>query len=296
MHTTDYRKAFTIIELMVVMAVITVLAAILLPVAITARNRARTAACLSNLRQLGAAVFMYADDHDGYLPFVNASPFAGSWTSRNYPQGTGSSYVCTTLADYVKNSDILRCPNDRGSAAFRFPLSNRGVFSNAGTSYMWNFARKPGGWLVNGRLIAQTESTSVLFQDYGSDWHGSRVRQGLLVTQETQMNAVYVDGHSASLLAFSRETRKGRYAAAMITPSSDLWVAGTGDNGAAFVYGTIEKPRDDQVATGTRVAMYGTVYSDAGNREVGRVFTFVGSPNNVVVLDQIVIWLESLIQ
>src|ERR1700736_2371983 len=61
------RKAFTLIELLVVIAIIAILAAILFPVFAQARATARKAACASNLRQIGLAFTMYAQDYDELL-------------------------------------------------------------------------------------------------------------------------------------------------------------------------------------------------------------------------------------
>src|SRR5262249_52584525 len=62
------KAAFTLIELLVVIAVIAVIAAILFPVFGAARDKARQAACLSNLKQIGAALYLYVQDYDEHLP------------------------------------------------------------------------------------------------------------------------------------------------------------------------------------------------------------------------------------
>jgi len=62
------RRAFTLVEVLVVVAIIAVLASILFPVLSRARAKARQTACSSNMRQVGLALAMYADDHDGLLP------------------------------------------------------------------------------------------------------------------------------------------------------------------------------------------------------------------------------------
>src|SRR5438094_5376899 len=62
------RNGFTLIELLVVIAIIAVLAAILFPVFAQAREKARQTACLSNCKQIGTAVMMYAQDYDDHPP------------------------------------------------------------------------------------------------------------------------------------------------------------------------------------------------------------------------------------
>src|SRR5580698_6309958 len=61
-------RAFTLVELLVVIAVIAILAAILLPVLDKARQRSQTADCLNNMKQLQACYRMYVDDNNDYLP------------------------------------------------------------------------------------------------------------------------------------------------------------------------------------------------------------------------------------
>jgi prepilin-type N-terminal cleavage/methylation domain-containing protein/prepilin-type processing-associated H-X9-DG protein len=74
---------FTIIELLVVMAILALLTALLLPVISSARERSHQAACASNLKQIGSALMLYASDHDGFIPSWN---FA-SHTEYTYPNG-----------------------------------------------------------------------------------------------------------------------------------------------------------------------------------------------------------------
>src|SRR5262249_15795329 len=62
------RPAFTLIELLVVIAIFAILAAILFPVFAQARAKARQAACLSNMKQIGLGLMMYAQDYDETLP------------------------------------------------------------------------------------------------------------------------------------------------------------------------------------------------------------------------------------
>src|SRR5579871_2128918 len=98
------RAAFTLIELLVVIAIIAILAAILFPVFARARESARKITCISNLRQLGTAVLMYAQDYDEYLP----NNFAGKKDTMLWNDLSGSGIV----DPYLKNKKVWFCPSD----------------------------------------------------------------------------------------------------------------------------------------------------------------------------------------
>ena len=65
---SNYREGFTLIELLVVIAIIAVLMGILMPALRTAKEQGRMAVCLSNLRQIGLASQLYAEDNDLKVP------------------------------------------------------------------------------------------------------------------------------------------------------------------------------------------------------------------------------------
>jgi len=100
---TPYR-GFTLIELLVVIAIIAILAAILFPVFARARERAKASACVSNLKQIGAAARMYADDNGGKVV-----PYA---TAIITPTGTVYGRFTKLIEPYTKNLEVFTCPSD----------------------------------------------------------------------------------------------------------------------------------------------------------------------------------------
>ena len=95
------RPAFTLIELLIVIAVIAILAAILFPVFAQAREKARQTSCLSNLKQLGTGLLMYAQDYDEQLPLAA------------YATDTGAVTWHDIIDPYLKNKDVWLCPSSQ---------------------------------------------------------------------------------------------------------------------------------------------------------------------------------------
>ena len=118
---TRRSDAFTLIELLVVIAIIAILAAILFPVFARARENARKANCMSNLKQLGLGVAQYTQDYDDTLPLL---------ASYNTPP----IYIQTTVDPYLKNTEIWTCPSARGQywATYGVPAN---YISTKGVSY-----------------------------------------------------------------------------------------------------------------------------------------------------------------
>src|SRR5690606_13298398 len=104
------KRGFTLIELLVVIAIISILAAILFPVFARARENARRASCMSNLKQIGLGIMMYTQDYDETYPRclqIDAAtpPDDIRWVSGNY-------WVWQQMIQpYVKNYQIFRCPS-----------------------------------------------------------------------------------------------------------------------------------------------------------------------------------------
>ena len=114
------RRAFTLIELLVVIAIISILASILFPTFARARESARMTMCSSNMRQLGLALGMYAQDHDGVFPDHDRTNFQNQYHQFGMvvPDWSISPQQNWALAvyPYVKNLKVYSCPSSKGWA------------------------------------------------------------------------------------------------------------------------------------------------------------------------------------
>ena len=93
------RKGFTLIELLVVIAIIGILAAILLPALARAKTKAQSIQCTSNLKQIGLANFMYANDNGNTLPYnITANCIGPGTIGRTVEAGEKDKGVLDTQA------------------------------------------------------------------------------------------------------------------------------------------------------------------------------------------------------
>ncbi len=162
---------FTLIELLVVIAIMSILASILFPVFARAREKARETRCSSNLRQMGLALHMYADDYDGVLPLANEYPAAPP-PSDGYHQGPPG--IVDVLGPYTRNRELFRCPSDKDRE-----------WETQGTSYDYGYGsldvgmpEQPIDWPWN-----RAPTSVLLMGDYSPDWHS----KGAV--------CLYADGH-----------------------------------------------------------------------------------------------------
>ena len=128
------RRGFTLIELLVVIAIIAILAAILFPVFARAREKARQTSCLSNMKQLGLGLSMYAQDFDEKLcihcpgwPEYDGTNHHPCWAGQIFP--------------YVKNTQIYACPSEGGTHSMGGQAGPGGVvYQVIPRDYGYNFA------------------------------------------------------------------------------------------------------------------------------------------------------------
>src|SRR5438552_3088476 len=113
------RRAFTLVELLTVIAIVALLAALVFPVFSRARESARATTCLSNLKQIGMGVHLYLQDYDETYPmnrFPDAIHAMTGCTSpaTNYPadglHGTSVNWK-RAIEPYIKNLAVYQCPS-----------------------------------------------------------------------------------------------------------------------------------------------------------------------------------------
>jgi len=170
------RRGFTLIELLVVIAIIAILAAILFPVFARAREKARQTSCLSNNKQIGLGLLMYAQDYDEKLPFhCPAWGWAVCWAQAINP--------------YVKNSQIFQCPSVGGTDVTDYGYNWMGVeLTSLGkvqlAAKLIMVGDSQNGWLLPGCGL-----TGCCAANYGTTGNMSDVHNG-------GGNYVMVDGHA----------------------------------------------------------------------------------------------------
>jgi len=116
------RYGFTLVEILVVIAIIALLAALLFPVFARSRESSRRSACLNNLHQISTAFALYVQDHDERLPRQAILP----------PEGTN--YTCwdVQLQSYLKDRQTLACPNDSFSRPLDIPQLGKKLIRSYG--------------------------------------------------------------------------------------------------------------------------------------------------------------------
>src|SRR4051812_19915023 len=157
-------NAFTLIELLIVIAVIAILATILFPVFARARENARRSSCQSNLKQIGLGIQQYAQDYDeimvrAWYDYPASSGIYGYLPESNYKWED-------VIQPYIKSTEVFNCPSDSFSVTKRytFPPSNRSTNKQFGSYGINDTYWAGGGTAPQGKNLAVivTPTTTML--------------------------------------------------------------------------------------------------------------------------------------
>lgn len=161
-------RAFTVLEMLVAVAIIGILLAVAIPVVSAVNKKIDSAKCLENLRVIGVGLNVYVADHDHRMPALSGRR---SSTQEDVP------VIDTVLAEYVPGKAAFQCPLDAGLARI------------TGTSYGWNTVlnNQPVAALkfAIGDLIFSDKSSIPILSDK-EDWHAGR------------KNFLYADGSAGN--------------------------------------------------------------------------------------------------
>ncbi len=202
------RSGFTLIELLVVIAIIAILAAMLFPVFARAREAARRTSCLSNLKQLGLAVHMYAGDYDELFPVDRYACNSSTTHTRLIQQ----------VNPYINNMQVLYCPSTSKVSQWMPDFQPTDANKTAGNIgyYYYSFDQIPATvspgkpsystWVSWGFLRARIgDQTRVMSERWDTDcwlWSDAwckltRTNYGVTLhdSHNGSINICYLDGH-----------------------------------------------------------------------------------------------------
>lgn len=186
---------FTLIELLIVIAIIAILAAMLMPALRSAREQSKAIACLNNLKQTGVCLSLYATDFNGWLP-ITCDPVTGKpWSTILYDQG------------YIQSAkNILVCPSaspwkytDQGKTYgiwaydYNYRIRIWGNFTHPGN--LPYTAGGPSQHIVAADSICNAGVSSQMYHIYG--WISTQ--RFFDLRHNSKCNAFFADGHAEGI-------------------------------------------------------------------------------------------------
>lgn len=205
-------KKFTLVELLIVIAIILILSAMLLPALNSARAKARNIACLNNLKQFGMANEMYQSDYDGVLPF-NYYTTASVWyrlyesyipyniapkTIENYPARKASPYTCPSALPIANAPNGYWGPDAYGQPAMTYALN---IQTGSNTA-----VRKSKDFLEPQSFIFLIDGHKRTFNQYDETTFQNSVAGVAWERHQKMANALFIGGHCKAISRISKRT------------------------------------------------------------------------------------------
>lgn len=195
------KKRFTLIELLVVIAIIAILAGMLLPALNKARERARAAKCVGNIKQIGTALILYTNDYDDYYPTSEAS--TQGWTDND--QATWSDNLFPYFGNKINYSkrSVFFCPSqkkiDEWKATISYGINRDFVGRENYTVRQWAPSGRDKGAIKSSSVVRP--SMQMLITE---TWYSTSSREignyvathdSLAFKHSKKANTFYADGH-----------------------------------------------------------------------------------------------------